>query len=116
MKTAQIYSTLKYAQISPKKVAPVLDLVRGKGIGEAARVLKFDVTKGAKLALKVLTTATADATNNHKMDESKLYISEIWVDGGPMLKRGRAAARGRSVQILKRTSHIVVGLSERKAK
>lgn len=116
MKNAQVYSTLKYAQISPKKVAPVLDLVRGKGVSEALRVLKFDTTKGAKLASKVLKTAIADATDAHKLNEKDLYVHETWVDGGPMFKRGRASGRGRYSPLLKRTSHIVMGLSERKAK
>ena len=116
MKTAQVYSTLKYIHISPKKVAPVLDLVRGKSTSEALRVLKFDHTKGAALASKVLKTAIADAVNSHKLDGKALYVAETWVDGGPVLKRGRASGRGRYSPLLKRTSHIVMGLSDRKAK
>ncbi len=61
MQKAKVVSTLKYTRISPKKVAPVLNLVRGKAALEAARILKFDTTKGARLALKALKTAMADA-------------------------------------------------------
>lgn len=110
MTKAKVVSKLKYTRISPKKVAPVLNLVRGKAALEAARILKFDTTKGAKLALKALNTAIADAKDAHKMNEKDLVVSEIRVDEGPMFKRGRATARGRYSPRFKRTSHIVVGL------
>lgn len=116
MKKAQVYAKHKYARISPKKVAPVLDLVRGKGVSEAMRVLKFDQTKGAKLTLEVLKSAMANAKTAHKLNEKNLFVSETWVDGGPIQKRGRFVGRGHFSPILKRTSHITVGLSERKKK
>ncbi len=111
MQKAKVVSTLKYTRISPKKVAPVLNLVRGKAALEAARILKFDTTKGARLALKALKTAMADAKDAHNMKEKDLVVAEIRVDEGPMLKRGHATARGRFAPKLKRTSHIVVGLA-----
>jgi len=116
MEKAKFYSKLKYVRVSPKKVAPVLDLVRGKGVAEAQKILKFDHSKGAKMALKALNTAIADARTAHKMNEKDLFISELWVGPGPMFKRGRFVGRGHFSPILKRTSHINVGLSERKKK
>lgn len=113
MQESKVLTKLKYARISSKKVAPVLKLVRGKDALEAARILKFDTSKGAKLALKALNTAIADAKNNFNLNEDNLVVSEIRVDEGPTYKRGRATARGRFSPRLKRTSHIVVGLSER---
>lgn len=111
-----IYSEYKYAKISPKKVVPVLDLVRGKSAIEALRVLKFDTTKAAKMSLKVLKTAIANAKNAHNMSEENLVVSDVQASGGPMAKRGNFSGRGRYSRILKRTSHIKVGLTERKAK
>lgn len=116
MEKSKVYATHKYARISPKKVAPVLKLVRGKDVVEAVRILKFDDTKGAKLVLKVLMTAIANAKNNFSMKEDGLFVSETWVDGGPMLKRGHPTGRGNYNPILKRTSHVIFGLSERKKK
>ncbi len=113
MQESKVLTKLKYVRISPKKVAPVLNLVRGKYALEAARILKFDTSKGGKLALKALTTAIADAKNNFKLKEDDLIITELRVDEGPTYKRGKATARGRFSPRLKRTSHIVVGLSER---
>lgn len=116
MNKSQVYSKHRYARIAPKKVAVVLDLVRGKNATEAVRILKFDETKVAQLALKVLQTAIANARTVHNLVEDKLFVSETWVDGGPMQKRGRIVGRSNFNPILKRTSHITFGLSERKGK
>ncbi len=115
MNKALVYAKTKMLRISPKKMGTVLHLVRGKGALEAKMILAFDPTKGAKMALKTLKSAIANATNNLQLPESTLYVSEIHVSGGPILKRGRIVARGRSAPMAKRTSHLVVGLSERKA-
>lgn len=100
------------ARISPKKVAPVMDLVRGKSVGEAKLILSFDRTKAAALVLKVLKSAEANAVNNNKFDKKDLILSELWVSGGPVSKSGQFVAKGRFSPILKRTSHIYVGLSQ----
>jgi large subunit ribosomal protein L22 len=115
MKMSTVYATTKTLMISPKKVAIVLDLVRGKSALEAKTILTFDPTKAAKMALKTLKSAIANAKNNLQLPESTLFVSEIHVSGGPLIKRGRIVARGRFSPVIKRTSHIVVGLSERKA-
>lgn len=116
MKKAQIYSKFKYARISPKKVVPVLNLVRGKDVSEATRILEFDPTRAAKMTLKVLNTAVADAKNNKNMKEENLFVHDIRVGAGPTLKRGMIGGKSTFKPILKRTSHIVVGLSERQDK
>ena len=113
---SQIYAKHRYSRIAPKKVAVVLDLIRGKSAVEAARILKFDETKAATLALKVLQSAIANARSTQNLSEDKLFVSETWVDGGPVQKRGRIVGRSNFNPILKRTSHITFGLSERKAK
>ncbi len=116
MSKSIVFAKFKTARISPKKVKPVIDLVRGKDAKQAKLILAFDPTKGAKLALKVLRSAIANATNNLQIPESKLYVSEIRVDTGASLKRGRIVARGRSAPIIKRTSHLLVGLAEKEDK
>jgi len=108
---AQVYSKHKSARIAPKKVAPVMDLVRGKDVSSAKRILAFDPTKAAKMLLKVLRSAEANARTNLNVDPAKMYISDLQVSGGRTLKRGRIVARSRFSPILKRTSHIMLGLS-----
>ncbi|MFZ5424690.1 MAG: 50S ribosomal protein L22 [Patescibacteria group bacterium] len=114
MQKAQVYAKDKYVRTSTKKVGIVMDLVRGLNASEAKRVLTFDQTKAAKLILKVLNSAMANAKHNFDLNEDSLYVSELFVENGPTIKRGHFVGRGRFSPILKRTAHIVVGLSERK--
>ena len=100
------------AKISPKKVAPVMDLIRGNRILDAKVKLAFDRSKAAKMVLKVLKSAEANAINNNNLKSDILYVSEAWVGSGPMMKTGMAGPKGRSRPILKRSSHIYVTLSD----
>jgi large subunit ribosomal protein L22 len=115
MKISQVYAKHKSARISPKKVAPVMDLIRGKDLKEAKIILALDLTKASDLIAKVLNSAEANARNNLDLKAVDLYISEAKVDGGRTMKRGRIIARSRLNPILKRTSHITLGLSEKEA-
>lgn len=114
MNKAQVYAKHISARISPKKIGPVTDLIRGKDLTDAKVALTFDPTKGATMLLKVLKSAEANAKNNAKLDMNSLYVSDVWVGPGAMIKRGRIVAKSRISPILKRTAHIYVGLSERK--
>lgn len=105
-------STTKNIRISPKKVAPVMNLVRGKSLLAAKIQLAFDKTKAAKLILKAIKSAEANAKNNLNLNPKNLFISDLQVGGGTMLKRGRPGSRGHFMPILKKTSHIFVGLNE----
>ena len=106
-------ATAKYLRVSPIKVKRVASLVRGKNLGEAINILKLTVNKPAREKEKVVKSAAANAENNHDMDVTKLYISEISANQGPTLKRFRAGSQGRASMILKRSSHISVVLKER---
>ena len=103
----------KYIRISPRKAAQVADLVRGKSVGEAYAILKFTPNKGAAIIEQVLKSAVANAEYNYNMDVDKLYVSTIFVDQGPSLKRFKPRAMGRADGIMKRTSHITVMVSEK---
>ena len=116
MEKAQVYAETKYAKISPKKVVPVLNLVRGKSASEAKRILKFDTSKAAKLTLKTLNSAIANAEDAHKLKEENLEVEDIRANQGPTMKRGRISGKSRFSPILKRSTHIVVGLSEKEEK
>lgn len=103
----------KYVRMSPIKLKPVADLVRGKDLKEALTILKFTPGKGSVLVEKVVKSAAANAENNHNMNVDKLYVAEVYAHQGPTMKRWRAGAQGRASVILKRSSHIGVTLKER---
>ncbi|GAB1476217.1 50S ribosomal protein L22 [Bacillota bacterium] len=103
----------KYVRMSPIKLKPVADMVRGKNLKEALTILKFTPGKGSELIEKVVQSAAANAENNHDMNVDKLYVAEVYAHQGPTMKRWRAGAQGRAKMILKRSSHIGVTLRER---
>ena len=104
---------LKYTRISPRKVSIVCDLIRGKDL-EVARGILLNTPKAAsELLIKVLNSAAANAENNHGLDPASLYVSQIFVNPGPILKRGMPRAQGRMYRINKRTSHITVVVAEK---
>ena len=105
----------KYVRMSPSKLKPVTDLVRGKDLNEALTILKFTPGKGAELVEKVVQSAAANAENNFDMNRDELYVAEVYANQGPTMKRFRAGAQGRASMILKRASHIGVTLKEREA-
>lgn len=106
-------ATLKHARISARKVKIVADLTRGKDAIEALAIVKFTPKAASEIIEKLLKSAIANAENNHDMDSKKLYISEIYANQGPTLKRIRPAAKGSAVKIRKRTSHITIVLKEK---
>ncbi len=108
----------RYLKISPRKCRLVVDLIRGKDAGEALTILKFTrKKKAAEFIYKVLNSAVANAQVKYpNVDVDRLYISEIFADKAPYLKRFRAAPRGRGVQILKKYAHVTIYLDEREEK
>ena len=103
----------KSVRISPIKARLVVDLIRGKNAKEAQNILNNYNNKAARLIKKVLDSAIANAINNHKMDEKKLYVSEARVDMAPTMKRIMFDSRGHVGRKDKRTSHIIVTVSEK---
>ena len=109
----EVRAIAKYVRISPRKVKPVADLVRGKSVAEAQAILRFTPRRAAAQLLKVLNSAVANAQNNHDLLSENLYVKEIYGHQGPMMKRYKAGARGGASPRLRRTSHLGVVLSER---
>ena len=103
---------LKFARISARKAKIVLDLIKGKEAHEALAILKYTNKAAAPIVGKLLKSAIANATNNHNMDETKLYVAEAYANQGPTLKRIQPRAQGRAYQIRKRTSHITIVVKE----
>ena len=103
----------KGLRIPPRKARLVIDLVRGKDVVEADKILNNINKEAARLIRKVLTSAVANAENNHDLDKSKLYVKEAYVNEGQTLKRMKFGSRGHVDPIKKRTSHITIVVSER---
>ena len=106
-------ATAKTVRTSPRKTRLVVDLIRGKQVGEAVSILKFSPNKAAGIVEKVLMSAIANAENNFDLDVEDLVVSEVFVNEGPTMKRYRPRAKGSASPINKRTSHITVVVSER---
>ena len=102
----------KYLRISPRKARLVIDDLKGRKAEEAVNKLTFMPRKAARMTLKVLKSAIANADQNPGVDVDNLVVKNIYVDEGPTMKRFRARAMGRATRILKRTSHITVILKD----
>ncbi|PKM80566.1 MAG: 50S ribosomal protein L22 [Firmicutes bacterium HGW-Firmicutes-14] len=104
----------KYIRISPRKVRQVVDLIKGKKVGEALAILKFTPRRAATAVEKVVKSAVANAEHNLELNKDDLIIAEAFVDQGPTLKRYNPRAMGRADLIRRRTSHITVVVREKK--
>ncbi|TWP37369.1 50S ribosomal protein L22 [Leekyejoonella antrihumi] len=107
----------RYVRVTPQKARRVVDLIRGKQAAEAISLLTFAPQSASEPVLKVLNSAIANArVRADKLgvafDERTLRINEAFVDEGPTMKRFRPRAQGRASQILKRTSHITVHVTQ----
>ena len=101
-------ATVKYVRISPPKARRVIDLVRGRQVDEARRILKFSPLGAAKTVEKALNSAVANAEQQPGVVAQNLVVERAWVDSGPTLKRWRPRAYGRATRVRKRTSHITL--------
>ena len=102
---------LKNVPTSTRKMRLIADLIRGKGVDLALNTLKFDSKIGSKRMEKLLLSAIAnwqEKNKDSKIEDSDLFIKEIFVDGGKVIKRLRPAPQGRAHRIRKRSNHITM--------
>ena len=104
----------KNVRIAPRKARLVIDLIRGKSVAEADIILSNLNKEAARLIRKVLTSATANATNNLGLKQEDLKVKEAYVDGGLVMKRMNFDSRGYVAPIKERTSHITIVVSDNK--
>lgn len=110
----EVKATLKHLQSSPQKVRLVADLIRGKDVEDAAVILKHTNKRAARPLEKLLKSAIANAENRDEMvDVEELYVKEIFVNGGPAMKRVWFTTMGRAYRKLKRQSHITIKLDSK---
>jgi large subunit ribosomal protein L22 len=109
----EVKARLRFGRIAPRKAQLVADLIRGKGSEEALNILTFTKKGAAKIIIKLLKSAIANATQKKNIDIDRLYVKGITVDQGPTMKRYQPRALGRATMIRKRISHINIVLDER---
>ena len=106
-------ASLRFARVGAQKARLVADMIRGKDVESALRLLTFTNKKSADLFKKLLLSAVANAEYKKTMDVDKLVVKTIFVDQGPALKRFRPRAQGRAYGIRKKTSHLNIILEEK---
>ena len=105
-------ATAKYIRISPRKMRRSVDLIRGRHVDDARRILTLSPLGPNRTLVKVLNSAVANAEQQQAIPEN-LVVSRAWVDEGPTLRRFRPRAYGRATRIRKRTSHVTVVVEAR---
>ena len=109
----EVKASLNYARVGEQKARWVVDMVRGRDVNEALRILTFMKPKTAGLVKKLIKSAVANAEQKKVIDVDNLYVKTIWVDMGPTMKRFRPRAQGRAFGVKKKMSHINLILDER---
>jgi len=109
----EVKAVARHIRIAPRKMRLVVDLIRGKKVGEALAILKHTPKAGSPVIEKVLMSAIANAEHNNGLDTERLVISKIFVDQGATLKRFHPRSQGRAFSILKHTSHVTVVVAEK---
>ncbi|MFZ1270425.1 MAG: 50S ribosomal protein L22 [Bacteroidales bacterium] len=113
----KVQALLRNVPTSPRKMRLVTDLIRGQEVNKALDILKFSKQEASRRLEKLLLSAIANwqAKNEGvRLEESDLYVKEIQVDGGRILRRIRPAPQGRAYRIRKRSNHVTLVLGSRK--
>jgi large subunit ribosomal protein L22 len=108
----EVRAISKDTGVSPRKMRLLVNMVKGKKVEDALNILRFAPTPNARIVAKTIKSAAANAENNYQLTPTDLKIVKITADEARMLKRFRPRARGRANEILKRSSHITVVVSE----
>ena len=109
----EVKASLKNVRVGDQKARIVADMVRGKMVNDAIRILTYDNKKPSMMIKKLVESAVANADQKQVIDVDNLYIKEIMVDKGPFMKRYQPRAQGRAFVIKKKSSHISLILDER---
>lgn len=107
---SQYFAKLKNVPTSPRKMRLVADMVRGKEVFQALGILKFSNKEAAGRVEKLLRSAISnwEQKNEKKAENGELFITTIFVDCAPMIKRLRTAPQGRGYRIRKRSNHVTL--------
>ncbi len=104
---------VRNVRMTPRKMKLICDLIRGKDAGTAYALMNNTPKAASEVMIKLLKSCVANAENNFNMDTDRLYVKEVHVAPGPVMKRVMPRAQGRAFRILKRTSHVTMVLAEK---
>ncbi|MCS6244569.1 MAG: 50S ribosomal protein L22 [Opitutus sp.] len=108
----EVQALTRYARMSPKKVREVVRTIQGRKANDAVDLLTLIPRKSARLIVKTLKSAIANAENNNNLSSDNLFVKSALVENGPVLKRFKAGARGTAMPRRKKMSHILIVLSD----
>lgn len=108
----EVQALTRYARMSPKKVREVVRTIQGRKANDAVDLLTLIPLKSARLIVKTLKSAIANAENNNNLSADSLIVKSALVENGPVLKRFKAGARGTAMPRRKKMSHIRIVLSD----
>jgi large subunit ribosomal protein L22 len=112
IKLMEVQALTRYARMSPKKVREVARTIQGRKAPDAVDLLTMIPRKSARLIIKTLKSAIANAENNNNLSADSLVVKSAIVENGPVLKRFKAGARGTAMPRRKKMSHIRIILSD----
>jgi large subunit ribosomal protein L22 len=108
--TKEASAVARYVRVSPYKARVVADLIRGLDVEEASRILQFSKRAAARPLAKLLDSAVANASQKYGFDREELFVTKVFIDEGPTLKRWKPRARGRATRIRKRSCHMTIAV------
>jgi large subunit ribosomal protein L22 len=116
---AESKTRARFLHIAPRKARLVADLIRGKQVSEARTILEFTIKRSAPMISKLLESAVANVESaakerRERIDTDAMIVKEIYVDGGPTLRRFAQQPRGRATRIRKRTSHVTIAITDKR--
>jgi large subunit ribosomal protein L22 len=117
-KLGAVKSSLRNLPTAPRKMRLVADMIRGERANVALNLLRFDGKHASRDLEKLLMTAISDwqlQNQDVKIEEADLYVKEIYVDGGKMLKRLQTAPQGRAHRVRKRSNHVTIVIDDKNA-
>jgi len=116
LKKVKYFAQLKNIPTSPRKMRLIADLVRGMEVSHALEVLRYNPKEASGSVEKLLRSAIANwqlKNEGERLEDANLYVKEIFVDGGRVLKRLRPAPQGRAYRVRKRSNHVTIELGSR---
>jgi len=108
----QSKALMKFVRIAPRKARLAAGLIRGRAVEEAFVQLQYSGLKGARLLLKTLKSAVANAETVHGLQRRDLQVKEVRIDPGPIMRRAKSKSKGGRVPVNKRTSHLTVKVGQ----
>lgn len=114
-KKSLYFAKLRNVPTSPRKMRLIVDMIRGVEVSRALGILHFSNKTGALKVEKLLRSAISnwEQKNERKAEDGELYVSQVFVDAAPMLKRLRTAPQGRGYRIRKRSNHVTIYVDSR---